>query len=999
VIHSVRLACLLLTVPALGQSLVRDINQTPPTLADHESWPGHFRTIGTTTFFAATSPSGRELWKTDGTPAGTVRVRDINPAMRSDGSAESSDPHSLLVWNGTLYFVAFHPEFEWDIWKSDGSLEGTVPVHDYPGRPQNLTIAGGRLFSTTDGQGHLWTSDGTSAGTRQLSVFELPPHDLVDVNGKLLFAARTAAAGWELWSSDGTVAGTTLVKDIQPGAASSDPQRLSVFAGMLYFEADAGSGRELWLSDGTTAGTQPAASIRPGYVGAQPGTFHTVGSRTLFAKYDTAHGVELWQGDGTLAGTSLVMDVRPGPESAVSRFMVVYANQLIFMAFTDSLGGELWRSDGTPAGTQLLKDIVPGPRGSIWEPGFAVMNGILYFPASSGLGETVWRTDGTTAGTVQVSSALRLDPQEQTDGRYFGVCNGTLLFQASVFQGNILHELCRSDGTAAGSGLLVQVNPPGITISSQATPYFGLGGRAYLYANDGGSGDGLWSSDGTAAGTRHVMPGAPILHNVHAFGGGYLFGMDRPVGSLWRVDGAGSFQQLLPGTVVRDFVTINGMVLFGGGPTLTNVEIWTTDGTPTGTRLWLDVNPSPNASGLLSGFAHLGGWYYFSGNNGTAGPELWRTDGTLAGTAMFADLRPGSIGSGPTMPCTVANRVLFSAVSASEGRELWRTDGTVAGTVLVKDVNPGTASSALAILVPGNGVAFFLANDGVHGVEPWRSDGTAAGTYLLADVRAGSAGSGITGLVVAGDLCWFAADDGQHGVELWASDGTTNATRMVRDIWPDHRSSNPAAITVAGNGSRIVFAATDPLHGSEPWTSDGTAAGTYRLGDVAPDELGSMPANFLRVGSTWYFTANDVQHGRELWTMPHSLTARAGTVGYGEPCAPQSQPWPRIGAFGRPIVGNEGFALLLRDASPSALAIACSSSSRADLALPGGCRLLVCGPSVSAPFGADAGGSVRVPLPVPWAPELVGVDVYFQFVVCTIDGLAFSGGLQATVGF
>ena len=60
----------------------------------------------------------------------------------------------------------------------------------------------------------------------------------------------------ELWTTDGTSAGTKMVKDIDPGADGSAPEELHAFNGDIYFSADDGShGRELWKSDGTAGGT------------------------------------------------------------------------------------------------------------------------------------------------------------------------------------------------------------------------------------------------------------------------------------------------------------------------------------------------------------------------------------------------------------------------------------------------------------------------------------------------------------------------------------------------------------------------------------------------------------------------------------------------------------------------------------------------------------------------------------------------------------------------
>jgi ELWxxDGT repeat protein len=74
---------------------VRDIN-TAPEIVD--SNPDELVQVGTTTFFVASTPqAGRELWRSDGTEAGTALVRDVLPGP------SGSDPRSLVAVNGTLF--------------------------------------------------------------------------------------------------------------------------------------------------------------------------------------------------------------------------------------------------------------------------------------------------------------------------------------------------------------------------------------------------------------------------------------------------------------------------------------------------------------------------------------------------------------------------------------------------------------------------------------------------------------------------------------------------------------------------------------------------------------------------------------------------------------------------------------------------------------------------------------------------------------------------------
>jgi ELWxxDGT repeat protein len=167
-------------------------------------------------YFSAIDPNlGRELWKTDGTEAGTIIVKDINPG------SDSSYPFHLTEFNGLLFFRALDGIYGEELWKSDGTEEGTVLVKDIC-------------------QGYC-PSPGIS--------------NLIKINGRLYFSASDVEHGEELWISDGTEAGTLMVKDIVSSTGDSAPEQLTEVNGILFFTAnDAISGRELWYARASLPG-------------------------------------------------------------------------------------------------------------------------------------------------------------------------------------------------------------------------------------------------------------------------------------------------------------------------------------------------------------------------------------------------------------------------------------------------------------------------------------------------------------------------------------------------------------------------------------------------------------------------------------------------------------------------------------------------------------------------------------------------------------------------
>ena len=119
----------------------------------------------------------------------------------------------------------------------------------------NLTDVNGSLFFTTNHSAYgneLWKSDGTTNGTfliKDISSVGSNPSYLKDVNGTLFFRAQDGVHGYEIWKSDGTTNGTILVKDIYPGSSSSYPQNLTEVNGTLFFRAQDPEGYELWKID------------------------------------------------------------------------------------------------------------------------------------------------------------------------------------------------------------------------------------------------------------------------------------------------------------------------------------------------------------------------------------------------------------------------------------------------------------------------------------------------------------------------------------------------------------------------------------------------------------------------------------------------------------------------------------------------------------------------------------------------------------------------------
>jgi ELWxxDGT repeat protein len=175
----------------LAATLVADINTRPvPDFLPTEV----FSTGDLAYFFKNDGVHGTELWRTDGTTAGTALFKDIYPGPGSS-SAGASAPSFSRAPDGTVYFGASDGVSGAELWKTDGTAAGTLMVTDV--RPGEV---GSAPFGIT----------ATPAG--------------------VFFYANDGVHGNELWFSDGTAAGTRLVADLNPGAGNQYGQPLA-FAG------------------------------------------------------------------------------------------------------------------------------------------------------------------------------------------------------------------------------------------------------------------------------------------------------------------------------------------------------------------------------------------------------------------------------------------------------------------------------------------------------------------------------------------------------------------------------------------------------------------------------------------------------------------------------------------------------------------------------------------------------------------------------------------------
>lgn len=908
------LACALaVTLPRLGLaqlSLVADIGDAVvEQTADFFGGLPETVTMGGVGYFLYDDGiHGRELWRTDGTTAGTALVADLCPG--SCGAAWLDSDRGIAATADVVFFAGNDGVHGEELWVSDGTEAGTRMVRDLAAGlrssgPGDLTEVGNRAFFTAEDEVHgreIWVSDGTAAGTALVA-------DLTDganstridaaaaLGDLLLFGRNSYQSAGGLWRSDGTADGTYRLTDAQPAQQSwTEGASFRALGGRLLFWADDADGvydPTLWVSDSTVAGTGELAPI------AEPTGFVVQGG-LLFFSGSEGSVPGLYKSDGTPAGT-VAIPLPPGTEPTPNYGFQAAGSTLVFFGARDAAHGqELWATDGTSA--WLVNDIWPGPDWGLqvvfgngfatWVPGLATAGDRVVFFADDGVsGREPWGSDGTEAGT-QLLVDLTPGPAGTAADNGEGLpprptVGGAVLFRtADLATGR---QLWRSEGTPATTSLVAALRTQTSAVVPTVPGLGPFGGQPFdecfapvgaglifsPYASTFGAEP--WFSDGTSGGT---YPITDLYPGVGSSGPAPC----RPLAS--------------------------GVVFQGTGPGGV-FALYSSSGAP-GDVIELTGPLSAGAYGL--GTAYLGGTLY-----GSQWDSLWRTDGTIPGTeiiaapfqvfpteaetfgdrvyigsdelysvadgsadvTLVADLN-GASWSYPERLTAFGPLLLFFASEDATGRELWASDGTAEGTTLVRDIRPGSASgiseerwgieqSFITRLAPLGDRAVFAADDGLHGEELWVTDGTESGTQLLADLYPGTYPSSPRELTRVGNWVYFVAEQPGVGRELLRTNGLPGGTQLVADLVAGPGSSLPQQLTAAG--SELYFSAWTPGSGREPWRlRDGAAAGGFLapLTDIAPGPLSSSPLAFLEIGGTVFLVANDNTLGFELWTVRES---------------------------------------------------------------------------------------------------------------------------------
>lgn len=766
-----------------------------------------------------------DLWKSDGTESGTVIVKSDFP---------SSNTANLSFYNNLLIFSAVDPnEFTTKVWRSDGTDEGTFPfISGFDGdgsgpggtsHPSRFLEYNGLLYFVIRDNSHfdpsvgLVQTDATVEGTVYLKPLHAGNTDLIDYGQGIVYNNKMYLSFYDadkfrffIYESDGTEENTEIIYD-HTAAAYFTPSPMLVRDNYLFFTdgVDSGTGvilNRLDLATKTTtqikklldAATKPSF-FQPRYVNmlAGPGDGNFLVGTSASGTGPTSW--TLWTSDGTAANTTLLNKTTSSPTTAVTNDRVYSA------ASTTSDGEQLW-SFGASA--NLIKTIGSG------EPGASVKEMVV----NSGKLFSLTRTSETG------------------------------------------YEPWTTDGTAAGSHMITDLNPGTTSSTPRQIVPFGNGFAFLGFLGTTGSDWTIMKTDGTEAGTSQI----------------YKFTYPEYAWTMYaNTDHTSIYiHQQLP---VSGQTRYRISRLNQNETTPTELVTLGTDG----------VFPFS-----LSEFENAGSKAFFLAKGTFGGGGLWITDGTAGGTKSLADHFSSS-------ELTVVGNTVYYLAYTDEGDmapDLMMSDGTEEGTIIRKSLEAMGIRAASSLTAFGNKLVFAgISND--KGKELYISDGTLEGTKLLKDLFTGpSSGFRSTSIEVLGNEFYFAGDNGTTGIELYKSDGTPEGTVLVKDIYEGIESSGPQSLKVF-NG-KLYFSARTAESGTEIWSSDGTAENTKLTVDVLPGASNSNPANFILLNDYLIFSAITADKGRQYYSFKTEPDQPGETTGLEDEKSPFTvYPNPSTGLF------------------------------------------------------------------------------------------------------
>jgi ELWxxDGT repeat protein len=735
-------------------------------------------------YIAVPGSSGRDLWRSDGTPGGT--------GLLAPNVVDNYTGQSVAVpFQGWLYLAAPGTAGR-ELHRINHTVDALVLVKDLcPGEcgsnTGNVTAGADRLYftATTPDQGDaIWYTTGPIQGQTEDPVdvmadlvadnsYRVMYMSLTPTSGGLFFIADDFVDGRELYFTAGTPETTHMVIETAPGAEmTSWPNLVGLLGDTLFFS--------VYATQATTNSTIIYKTTGSGAVALPTGGRSIVdgpaqiGDSLYFILSGSSSADELWK--FSESGAPEYIFTFPGIAGSPYVKIGVWNNMFVLPAFAPGFGYEPWLSDGTALGTHMLADInQQQQRFSGGTDLSVVYKGAVYFPFYDGIHkEGIFRTDGSAGGTQFVG-----ETRDEISGlKTAAVSNGYLYFIGVDSQGQYDRGLWRTDGTEAGTQWISDDNPSVLVNADD---------RLFFPGYDNASAtQGLFAMNPGDEQPKMILDAYPF--QIGARGGECLFTQweANPIRwELWKSDGTeNGTQQIASFPTSFTYADIKAsfpMVNFDGrqfffAPALddsVNISLYATDGASI-TQITAGDGTIPSFPSYPTAPLATSDELYFGGIDGTNAVmyKLSKGSSQAEGIHVAALLADYYVSDQIPVPLAELNGGLVFYSMASDNR-LFLYDGTEV-KLLCPECGYQSAAFNRAYYASAEGKLYFSAMDAEHGWELWVSDGTAAGTRLLADILPGPESSDPGHFIHFGHQVLFFANDGQtnggHGYELWQVD-------------------------------------------------------------------------------------------------------------------------------------------------------------------------------------------------------------------------------------
>jgi ELWxxDGT repeat protein len=371
-----------------GTVMLKDLNASdmPKKLGgnDHNK---KFVPMGDIVFFPARIDNNVTLWRSDGTAEGTVMLHDFdNPG---DGLAQ------MVVMGDHLYFRGWDEEHGYQIWKSDGTAEGTVRVTDLNGSDNwvcGLRSVGSYVtFVYWIDVENRELRKTTGSGSELIKTFQ-DLDSMKAIDGKLYFRGYDGGNGYEPWVSDGTESGTVMLKDIYTGSDDSDTYGFIKLGEYVYFIASK-DGNDSYILYRVNPATNAVEKIHPFNTDVRPMTVYK--SVLLLGVQDANGGLYVYDGTNT-----------PVPLTGGMYFRhIIPVGDTVFLH--DDSEDKLYAWNGNTDDIEVNTVELETETNATRIHNFRVQGDELWFIVDTEEnGSALWRSDGTQAGTVRIKGGL-----------------------------------------------------------------------------------------------------------------------------------------------------------------------------------------------------------------------------------------------------------------------------------------------------------------------------------------------------------------------------------------------------------------------------------------------------------------------------------------------------------------------------------------------------------------------------------------------------------------